>query len=136
MLTTQLTTSIRNVIGGGAHYSLEVAGSVLYDIVGGATKIGKGKYKQGLNEMFTSLNAAIRTGAALTIEKRALLQKVLDSPQARDGLCRMRLISQPMGDLHLSNKVSFYANTFNRWQEFFVRGAAMEFKLRTLLARQ
>ena len=136
MLTTQLATSIRNVIGGGAHYSLEVAGSVLYDIVGGATKIGKGKYKQGLNEMFTSLNAAIRTGAALTIEKRALLQKVLDSPQARDGLYRMRLISQPMGDLHLSNKVSFYANTFNRWQEFFVRGAAMEFKLRTLLARQ
>lgn len=136
MLTTQLATSVRNVIGGGANYSMEVLGSALNDVVAGTATMAKGQFQKGLGQMFTSINAAVRTGATLSLENRAQLMKVLDDPKAMEGLYKMRLISQPMGDLNLTNKLAWYANSANRFQEYFIRGAAAEFKLRTLLSNR
>jgi hypothetical protein len=135
LIVTQLGTAMRNTVAGGAHFNLAVMENVLTDFVRATGKMAKGDPKAAVSDMLTSVNAFVRTGVALKMENRKELMRLLDDPNSMGPVYQMRLVSNVMGDVNLSSQVAYYANTFNRMQEFLVRGAAMEFKMRQLTQR-
>lgn len=136
MLTTQLGTAMRNAASGGAHLGFETIASIEYDLLAaGNTILRTGNFAKAWKQALTSLNAAVETGVKMTPESRIKLMQILESPEAMEKLYKMRLLSQPLGDLQLTNRIAAFANSANRIQEYLIRGGAMEFRMRTLLAR-
>src|SRR5690606_29198337 len=105
------------------------------DMVTGMAKLARGKPREAVADMLTSVNALVRTGVKMDYKKRTELMRLLEDPNSVGPLYHMRLVSNVMGDVNLGTKVSYYANTLNRFQEYLIRGAAMEYKLRQLTTR-
>lgn len=135
LIVTQMSTAMRNLVTGGANFSHMLLENVISDLVSGMGKLARGKPQEAVADMLTSVNALVRTGVKLNYKNRTELMRLLDDPKSMGPLYHMRLVSNVMGDVNLGTKAAYYANTLNRFQEYLIRGSAMEFKLRQLTSR-
>lgn len=127
MLVGQVATSMRNAWSQAGRISLSAFDETLQGAILGT---GKGEFaleiKNGINIFQTAWRRMSPSG-------RRKLATILEE---NAGLIETtRLLSQPVHEVGMGNKLAKLVNTLNRTQEYYFRKLAFEAKLRTNLQR-
>jgi len=127
ILVTQLATALRNAWSQAGRITISAFDESLQGLILG---FRSGNMQE---EVMSGLNGFMAMFNRLSPSKRAKLLDILDKNS--DVVESARLLSQPVHEVIITNKISKILNTLNRAQEHFFRKLAFEAKLRQLLTR-
>lgn len=129
MLVGQVATSVRNAWSQAGRLSL----SSLDEALQGALRGSVGYQGNTLEQIGEGLNNVVAATSRLTPSGRNRLTQILEENQA--AISKVRLFSQPVHEVQMTDKIAHLTNTLNRTQEFYFRRVAFESKLRSLMGR-
>ncbi len=127
-LVSQLATAMRNAWSQVGRLTVSAFDEALSGVIEGGIKRDPERMKLGFEK---ALNIAGAFISRLSPRGRARLERILDSKNA--VIEKARLISTPVHEVGLGDRMAEVANTFNRLQEVFFRKIAFEAKLKSLL---
>ena len=127
-LVSQLATAMRNAWSQVGRLAVSAFDEALSGLIEGGIKRDPERIKLGFEK---ALNIAGAFISRLSPKGRARLERILDSKNA--VIQKARLISTPVHEVGLGDRMAEVVNTFNRLQEVFFRKIAFEAKLKSLL---